>query len=481
MLLALGIAAAGTFATWSALTSPSPCGMGFVSRGVAAVAAHGARALGALIIAGTDRASAEETLQFKPVPAESVSRLESRRSRSTSDDTEPESSDESDTPDEPKHIRTEFTGKSGNMMRIGSDVHVEKDRVISGDLVVVGGDITVDGHVEGDVVALGGDIQLGANSRVDGDVACIGGQLSEDPGAFVGGQRVTAMGARGLSHVRGMRHLDGLRDHTERDVMRGVAAMGRVVSSLIWLFILVAVAWGYSQIAPGTTQASLDTLKLETAVSLLVGAMVWALLIPSIVALALVVAILCITIIGIPLGLAALVGYFVFLAVLWTWGFTVAAAGVGEWISNRRNPGTTGLVMGPPAWSLTRKAVMGVLVLSGTGTIGQLLQTFVFFPPLHGIGTFISVISIVAGGLAATIGGGAWLRTQIVSGTLGRWWRGRGRQAAPAQGPLAPAPAAPAAGIGVAPAGVSVPPPPPPPPLQSPPEAFAPPTDPTPS
>ena len=149
MLLALGIAAAGTFATWSALTSPSPLrhGLRLARRRRGGVLM--ARRLGALIIAGTDRASAEETLQFKPVPAESVSRLESRRSRSTSDDTEPESSDESDTPDEPKHIRTEFTGKSGNMMRIGSDVHVEKDRVISGDLVVVGGDITVDGHVEG--------------------------------------------------------------------------------------------------------------------------------------------------------------------------------------------------------------------------------------------------------------------------------------------------------------------------------------------
>jgi len=277
-------------------------------------------------------------------------------------------------------------------------------------------------------------VKLGATARVDGDVASIGGELIEDPGAFVGGQRVTAVG-------KGAR---GLRDRDRRHFRHGFERAGHIGSSLVWLFIMVAVAWGISKLAPARTGAALDVLKRETLLSLGIGALIWALIVPSVVALCLVVAILCITIIGIPLALAALLAYALFLVVLWVWGYVVGTLAIGEWASGKMSaraaamPSPTGVTPVPP--SLARKAVLGVLIVSGAGAVGEIFQSL---GPLHGLGVFISVVSTVAGGLAATFGAGAWLRSELKSGLLGRWWSGR--RATPAAAPAggSPVPSAP--------------------------------------
>ena len=87
-------------------------------------------------------------------------------------------------------------------------------------------------------------------------------------------------------------------------------------------------------------------------------------------------------------------------------------------------------------------------------------ETVFFVPPLQGLGTFISVCSIVAGGLAATFGGGAWLRAEFATGTLGRWWRGRRVT------PIVP-PSAGATAVTGAPLAGPAPPPPEAPPAQT--------------
>jgi hypothetical protein len=413
------------------------------------------------VIADVRSAQAQEVLEFKPVPAESVSKLERSRARrrpSITVTTDPPEPPEPPEPPDPPEAPEVAFGKSGNVMRIGSDVHVESNQVVSGDLLAVGGDVTVDGHVEGDVVAMGGDVKLSATARVDGDVASIGGELIEEPGAFVGGQRVTAVGMKG---ARGLPGRDRLRLKQEFE------RVGHVGSSMVWLLIMLAVAWGISKLAPGRTGAALAILKRETLLSLGIGALVWALIIPSVVALALVVAILCITIIGIPLALAALLGYAVFLVVLWVWGYVVGTLAVGDWASARmsaRAAATSGAATTTTPASLSRRAVLGVLIVSGAGLAGEILQTLFFAPPLQGFGVFISVVSTVAGALAATFGAGAWLRSEFKSGTLGRWWSGRRAQtAAAASAPAPSVPPAPAPGpLGppeISPSGPGVTPP----------------------
>ena len=60
------------------------------------------------------------------------------------------------------------------------------------------------------------------------------------------------------------------------------------------------------------------------------GLLAAALFIPSVVALALVVAILCITIIGIPLALAVILGYVLAIILLCLWGSVIGALGAGR-------------------------------------------------------------------------------------------------------------------------------------------------------
>lgn len=348
-------------------------------------------------------------------------------------------------------------GRSGNVLRFGSDVTVAPDQVIDGDLVVMAADIVVEGHVEGDVVALGGDVTLRSTAKVDGDVACMGGVLTEDPGAYVGGQRVTASGIGDVMRARSER----AHQRAARAAMRRVA---HFVGDVVWLLIMLGLAWAFTALAPDRTRAAVRRLKESPGASVGVGALVWALVIPSIVALALIVAILCITIIGIPLALAALLGYCLFLILTYLWGYVVASVVVGEWILNRsvsRSASMTGAAAPAAPPSLTRMAVVGVLVLGGLRVIGSLMRGLWFIGWLGGL---IAALAWAAIAVAATFGGGAWLHTEFTTGTLGRWWHGRrgrnGGGAPPTGGAPAPGPPPPPAG-------------PPPPAAPSPPSPFA--------
>jgi hypothetical protein len=78
----------------------------------------------------------------------------------------------------------------GDRFRFGGSVVVRADEVVDGDVVALGGSVTVDGRVRGDAVAIGGSLKLGPNADVSGDAVTIGGTLTRDPGARVGGKVV---------------------------------------------------------------------------------------------------------------------------------------------------------------------------------------------------------------------------------------------------------------------------------------------------
>ncbi|HEU5319230.1 MAG TPA: polymer-forming cytoskeletal protein, partial [Methylomirabilota bacterium] len=302
----------------------------------ATVAREAARKAGAASLAMVARAlvcptGAQEVLEFKPLPPESVSKLEETRpsrrrgaARVSPAPAAPEAPGAPAAPPapiSPEPGSTITLGKSGNIMRVGSDIHIESDQVVVGDVMAVGGDITVDGHVEGDVVAMGGDVYVHSGGRVDGDVVCMGGELHEDEGAVIGGQRVTA--SRHGRHARARRD-DG-----------GDGSGTSLAGPVVWLLITLGLAWAFAGLAPGRTGRALDMLKREPGVSAVTGVLAAMLTVPSIVALCLLVALLCITIIGIPLAIGALFGYFAFLGVLWVWGYVIGAAAVGDRIARR--------------------------------------------------------------------------------------------------------------------------------------------------
>ena len=153
------------------------------------------RSVAALARSGAVAVEAQEVLDFKPVPAESLSEFERRRARNAArrsasaapavpeTPSEPEITDISEPVPPAEPVAPTPPGKSGNITRLGSDIEIEADQVVVGDVVALGGDVTIAGHVEGDVAAMGGDVFLKSTARIDGDVVCMGGHLNEEDGA----------------------------------------------------------------------------------------------------------------------------------------------------------------------------------------------------------------------------------------------------------------------------------------------------------
>jgi hypothetical protein len=217
-------------------------------------------------------------------------------------------------------------------------------------------------------------------------------------------------------------------------------------------------------------------LQREAGVSAVTGILAAMLTVPSIVALCLLVALLCITIIGIPLAIGALFGYFAFLGVLWVWGFVIGCAAIGDKIARRAAkpapaplPGMTGsagsawpgpgaavpgasefapVAPTPAAPSLTQAAIYGVLVVSGAGLLGAMFHRV----GIGAIGTLLQVLSWLAFSGLTLIGAGAWLRAEFKAGTLTRLWSGRRKAQVPAPAAATAAPGAGGAGIATPPA-----------------------------
>ncbi len=171
--------------------------------------------------------------------------------------------------------------------------------VAAGDVVVVSGSIVVTGQVSGSVVAVTGDVRLGRGAQVRGDVLA-GGEVRAAPGARVSGA------------VR-----EGVR-FTLRGWLEPVA---RVLGWLgLWASLLV-LALALLALAP----RGLDAVHLAASRSPWACAG-WGLL--ALVGLPVLAALLVLSVVGLPLGLAVLLA----LGLLLLSGATLAAWSLGRTI-----------------------------------------------------------------------------------------------------------------------------------------------------
>jgi hypothetical protein len=79
----------------------------------------------------------------------------------------------------------------GALVRIFSDIRVEENEHIDGDVVAVFGSVDIHGSVSGDVVAVFGSVTLHDSTMVEGDAVAIGGQLNQPPTAVIRGESVS--------------------------------------------------------------------------------------------------------------------------------------------------------------------------------------------------------------------------------------------------------------------------------------------------
>jgi len=362
-------------------------------------------AAAATLLCLASAAAAQETMKFEPVSPESARAMERRHAR------EGASSSDIGHPDTPEPPAIPEVSRGGDVVRIGSDIHIERGQVVEGDVFSLRGDITVDGHVKGNVATTGGDVHLGPTAKVDGDVMCIGGELIEEPGATVLGQRVTAL--------RGGSIRERVKDRIERRIREGGGWRSRehapaaVGFSFSWLLFAMLIAWLITRIAPARTAVALEALRQSPGTSFGVGILMWLLLGPSVVALALAMAILCITIIGIPLALLLLPAYGLLIVLLVWWGFVLGASIVGQQMTGR----WPSLITGPA--TIRRHAVLGAVGVTGMLFVSAVLR---FIPFFGWVSTLLWVLGWVTFGFITTAGAGALLRSKFGLGREGRWW-----------------------------------------------------------
>lgn len=211
----------------------------------------------------------------------------------------------------------------GDRVRFGGDITVGADERIQGDVVSLGGSVTVEGEVTGDVVAIGGPVTLGPGAIVRRDLSVIGGSLSRAPGAQVFGEtNEVGGGAIGLLASD---------QRWSRSVGSFWPRFGGLTSTAFRLALLVLV--GLIVLAFGRRHLERIAGRAANAPvrSGLIGLLAEILLLPVVL---LVVVVLAVSIVGIPL--LALVPFAIVLVMLvMLVGFVGLAYQVGRTLTGR--------------------------------------------------------------------------------------------------------------------------------------------------
>jgi hypothetical protein len=322
---------------------------------------------------------------------------------------------------------------SNERVEVGGSITIGEDELIEGDVVAVGGTVTVHGTVEGDCVAIGGDVILHDGAVIEGDAVAVGGKVRSTGDAEVLGERVSIdIGLNVGEWFRGWGH-DG--DHTFTfEPPRGLTFFLRLVK-LLGVLLVVSLVYA---LAGKRMEVVARRIDEEPGQSFLIGLLAvcatpFAFVVTSIL--------LAITLIGILLipVLAALV------AALGVAGVTAAALAVGRRVLAAR--AKDGVLV--PAGSPYRSLAVGVLALYSVRIVGWLLDVAWNF--LDPAALLFNVLGAFVLAFASILGYGALMTSRFGTRPVGVLPGG----AMPPRPPVPP------------------PPPPPPPPVPGAPSAPA--------
>jgi hypothetical protein len=207
--------------------------------------------------------------------------------------------------------------ETGDIVRMGEDVVVERGEVVEGDVVALGGSILVRGRVMGDVVALGGSVRLDSTAVVNGDAVAMGGKVELRPGARLMGQRVS-MGVPGVSVFPSRGRWSWGTPQATGNGMKGFLGVFSTLFGLGFYLVYFLLGWLFYALGKRRLGVVRATVEERFLPSLGLGIVGWPLAI-------LVGILLAITVIGIPVAmlLPALLFFLCFMGtvtVLWAVG-----------------------------------------------------------------------------------------------------------------------------------------------------------------
>jgi hypothetical protein len=238
----------------------------------------------------------------------------------------------------------------------GGDVAIEGS--IKGKLRVAGGEVRIDGPVAGDASIAAGTLQLGPNARIEGKLKYFGGDLQQDPAAQVkGGIEREQRGSAGMEHMQ----------HT---------ALERFLHGWIWSVGLMVLAALIAAALPGVSDRMARELRERPWVTPLVGLV-------ALTCIPIAAVLVMITVIGIPIGLLALVGY----AVLLLLGYVCIAVVAGGMLLDRVKPETAARA----AWK-AGAATLAMLVLALLVRVPFVGGLFKLSALAIGVGMIVAVV-----------------------------------------------------------------------------------------
>jgi hypothetical protein len=289
-------------------------------------------------------------------------------------------------------VRWRHDGSTGDLVRFGEDIVVQPGQRVRGDVVAIGGSVDVLGTVDGDAVSLGGRVRIRPGGEVRGEAISLGGKVLHEGSGALRGSSVSMPGLPPWLF--------------DLNVMNLVGQGIKVVQLLVFLLLTLLLAWVATHVAPDRTLRAAAYIREKPGPAFLWGVAALIGLAPSALAVVLVGALLCITIIGIPVAVLLWVGYAVALAVLLLWGYLAGAFIVGQWAVRRLKPQD-----GEPG--LWRSLLFGVAALFLPALLSAALQSLGFLAPVAtGLGIALSVLNWVLSSCVALLGIGAILATR---------------------------------------------------------------------
>ena len=194
---------------------------------------------------------------------------------------------------------------SGSARLAGGHIEISAAARIDDGLSVAGREVEIDGQIGPYAQIAAGSIRIGGH--VAGDVNATGGSLTVSPGAVIDGA-LRFRGPNPPTVAEGAQIRGGV-EHIQDDSSRG-RGFGAFLSFLgiAWMLGWLIVGILLLILAPGITRAAVQTVRAQTWRSLVVGFLV-------LIVVPVVIALVAITLIGIPLALVLVAAYLLLLAI----------------------------------------------------------------------------------------------------------------------------------------------------------------------
>jgi len=206
----------------------------------------------------------------------------------------------------------------GDLMAFGGHVHVMPGGTVDGNVITIGSDTTIEGHVAQDVVGMGGTIALTEGATVMGDVVVLG-TLQRAEGAVVRGNVVHGLGA--MSRFRDLPWgavVPPVSQPSEPSPAAGTRAEAGTGSALLGnlgvLVVVMLMAALVATLLPGALGKTADVARDAWGISLGIG-LLTALLVAVLAVISALLALVCV---GLPLLLALVIALFLAGLVGWS-------------------------------------------------------------------------------------------------------------------------------------------------------------------